>query len=122
MKTALFTDLDPDVYKTIVVLFFLVLIMRFILMIINKFLDHKIKNRIIDKGLSNEFAAALLQTEKTNELANSIKWFLLLLSTGIGLFVTTKVLPLGIHSIAIIAISISLGFLTYSFYLKTNNK
>ena len=77
---------------------------------------------MIEKGMSNEFGTLLLQTEKISETTNSIKWFLILLSTGIGLFIAEKFLPLGIHSIAIMAVSISIGFLAYSFYLKTFDK
>ena len=122
MNSTFFTDLDPDVYKAIVLIFLLVLVMLFILSILKKLLDHKLKNRIVEKGLSKEFSALLLQTEKNNERTNTIKWFLILFSTGVGLFITEKILPLGIHSIGIMAISISIGFLAYSFYLKTYHK
>ncbi len=122
MNSSFFANLDPDVYKTIVFIFLLILIMRFIILILEKLLDHKLKNKIIERGLPEAFSVALLQTEKINEKTNNIKWFLILFSTGIGLLITAKFLPLGIHSIAIITISISLGFLAHSFYLKTYDK
>lgn len=118
MNSSFFADLDPDVYKTIVFVFVLLLVMRFILLLLKKLLDHKLKNKIIEKGMSEEFTTSLFQADESNGLTNSVKWFLILFSTGIGLFVTGKFLPLGIHSIAIIAISISFGFLAFSFYLK----
>ena len=122
MNSNFFTDLDPDVYKTIVLIFVLILAMRFILLIINKLLDHKLKNRIIEKEVTEDLANALLNSDKNNQAINSIKWFLLLMSTGIGLFITKGFLPLGIHSFAIMATSISAGFLAHSFYLKKYQK
>ena len=81
-------------------------------------LDHKLKNEIIDKGVSDDLAASILHTDSTSEKDNGIKWFAILISTGIGLFIVKQYLPLGIHSIGIMAISIAIGFLAYSLYLK----
>ncbi len=122
MNSNIFMDLDPDVYKTIVFIFILILVMRFLLTIVNKLLDHKLKNRIIERGLSEELTTALLQKNKTNELSTNIKWFLILVSTGIGLLISAKFPPLGIHSVATLIISISFGYLVHAFYLKTLEK
>jgi len=122
MNSSFFTNLDPDVYRISVLIFLLILAMRFIMSILKKLLDHKLKNRIIDKGMSEEFATSLLQIDKIDDLTNNIKWFLIFLTTGIGLFITEKFLPLGIHSFGIVAISISIGFLAHFFYLKNYHK
>ena len=114
--------IDPDVYKILVIIFIIVLIMRFIMMILQKMLDHKLKNKIIDKETPKDLADSILQNTSNNEAHNSIKWFSILLTTGGGLFLTNQYLPLGLHSIGIMAISISLGFLAYSIYLKRFDK
>lgn len=114
--------IDPDVYKVIVIIFIIVLIMRFIIMILKKMLDHKLKNKIIDKGISEDLASSILQTTSNNEAHNSIKWFAILITTGGGLFLTNQYLPLGLHSIGIMTISIAFGFLAYSLYLKRFDK
>lgn len=116
------SDIDPDVYKVIVVIFIIVLIMWFILKILRNMLDHKLKNRIIDKEIPQELASSILQTESNSEIQNSIKWFAILISTGGGLFITNQYLPLGLHSIGIMVISIAIGFLAYSIYLKRFDK
>lgn len=115
-------NIDPDIFKTIVVITIIVMIMRFIMLILKKLLDHKLKNKIIDKGVSEELASSILQPESNEEKYTHIKWFLILLATGIGLFITDVFLPLGIHSIGIMAISISIGFLAFSQYLKRFDK
>ena len=122
MNSSFFTDLDPDVYKTVVFFVLLVFVMRFILVVLKKLLDNKLKNKILEKGLSNEYTSTLLQNDSPSEFSNAVKWFLILFSTGIGLLITTAFPPLGIHSFAIVAISISIGFLAYSAYIKTSSK
>lgn len=114
--------IDPDIYKVIVIIFIIVLIMWFIIKILKNILDHKLKNRIIDKEIPQDLASSILQTESNNEIHNSIKWFTILISTGGGLFVTNQYLPLGLHSIGIMVISIAIGFLAYSIYLKRFGK
>lgn len=116
------SEIDPDVYKVIVVIFIIVLVMRFIVIILRKMLDHKLKNKIIDKGVPEDLASSILQTESNSEVHSSIKWFAILMTTGGGLFIVNQYLPLGIHSIGIMAISIAMGFLAYSLYLKRFDK
>ncbi len=118
----LLTDINPDVYRTIAFILVLTMVMKFILSILKTFLNHKLKNKIIEKERSIEFVNSILQANANSELQNNIKWFSILLSTGIGLFVAERFSPLGIHSIAIMAISISIGFLAYSLYLKRIEK
>lgn len=122
MKTIQLSEIDPDVSKMIVVIFVIVLVMQFIIMVLRKTLDYKLKNKIIDKEVSKELASSILQTESNSEVHNSIKWFAILITTGGGLFVTNQYLPLGLHSIGIMTISIAIGFLAYSFYLKRFDK
>ncbi len=110
--------IDPDVYKVIVVIFIIVLIMWFTVTILKRLLEHKLKNKILDKEISQDLASAVLNTESNDKTQNSIKWFIILTTTGVGLFITNQYLPLGLHSIGIMTISIAFGFLLYIIYLK----
>lgn len=112
------STIDPDVYRVLVMIFVIVLVMRFILSMLQKVLTHKLKNKIIDKEIAEDLASSILQTDSINEKHATVKWFAILLVTGIGLFIANQYLPLGIHSIAIMTISIAMGFLAYLLYLK----
>ena len=114
--------IDPDVYKVIVVIFIIVLIMWFTVTILKRLLEHKLKNKILDKEISQDLASAVLNTESNNETQNSVKWFIIVTATGGGLFITNQYLPLGLHSIGIMTISIAVGFLLYIVYLKLFGK
>ncbi len=96
--------------------------MWFIMKILKTMLNHRLKNRIIDKEIPQELASSILHRTSNSEIHQSVKWFAILISTGAGLFVTNQYLPLGLHSIGIMTISIALGFLVYTLYLKLFGK
>ncbi|CAM1362316.1 hypothetical protein [Tenacibaculum xiamenense] len=112
--------IDPDVYKIAIIIFLIIIFMMFILSILRKILDHKLKSKIIDKGIPQETISEILQTSNKTEGHNNIKWFLILMGIGIGLFVV-KQFPLGLHSIGIMAVFIALSFLAFAQYLKRFN-
>lgn len=85
-------------------------------------LTNKIKNKIIDKGIPEQLAISILEKNSTNKKDESIKWTLILLGIGIGCIICFYTLPLHIHSLAIMAISIAASQLGYFFYLKKQNK
>lgn len=111
------TEIDPDVYKISVMILVLFIVIHFILTVLRTFLDHKLKNKMIDKGTSETLVASILQKDPDSAKHTSMKWVLILMTSGIGLFITKEYLPLGIHSIGIMAISIAVGFLANTLYL-----
>jgi Zn-dependent protease with chaperone function len=72
----------------------------------------------VDKGVPENIASSILQTNSKESRHINIKWFALLAGIGAGLTIVNYTLPLGIHSLAIMMFSISLSFLGYFFYLK----
>lgn len=112
------TYIDPDVYKIIVIIFLIVIFLSFFTAMLKNILDHKIKKKMLDKEISEDVITSFLENKSQEVKYTSVKWFLVLLSVGIGLFITQFFLPLGMHSIGIMAISISLAFLVHAVYLN----
>ncbi|CAM1343404.1 hypothetical protein [Tenacibaculum amylolyticum] len=110
--------IDPDVYKIIVIIFLIVVFLSFFTTVLKNILDHKLKNKMLEKELSEEIIATILQNDSQSIKHTSVKWFLVLIATGIGLFISNLFLPLGIHSIGIMAISIASAFLVNAIYLN----
>lgn len=107
---------DHEVVRTCAVIFTLLACMFFVIGILKRILEFRLKNKIVDKGISDSLASSLLETEpKSNENLN-IKWFALLAGTAIGLAIVNYTQPLGIHSLAIMCGSISISFLGYYFF------
>jgi len=77
---------------------------------------------MIDKGISETLVASFLQKDSDSAKHISMKWVFILMTSGIGLFITKHFLPLGIHSIGIMAICIAVGFLIHTLYLNRFTK
>ncbi|HKC37674.1 MAG TPA: hypothetical protein VKB95_16470, partial [Chitinophagaceae bacterium] len=76
-----------------------------------------------DKGISENIAHSILETKTTedNKYAN-VKWFAILAGIGMGLTGVNYTQPLGFHSLAIMAFSISLSFLGYYLFIRNAEK
>ena len=96
----------------------IVIIIVFILTIIRLALDHRIKTRMIEKGVSDKIVEQLLKPATSDRKGMAMKWFLILAGIALGLSLTNWTAPLGLHSLAIMAACISLSFLGYFFYSK----
>lgn len=112
-------ELNEEFFQVAAAIFVLGMFMFFIINILKRILEHRLKNKIIEKGISGNMAASILQSNSGESKYANIKWFAILAGIGIGLTGVNYTQPLGFHSLAIMAFSISLSFLGY--YLFTKN-
>ncbi len=94
------------------------LIGYFILKAVKLFFDTRLKNKIIDKGVSEQLAVSILQNNSDDNKTEAIKWFFLLSGIGLGLFIISKQPVLSIDSAAIMAFSLAASFMGYYLYLR----
>ena len=114
--------IDEDVFNACAAIFTAALVMIFILAIIKRIMDYRIKNKIVEKGIPENIASSILQISPNENRNANIKWFALLAGIGTGLTIIYYTLPLGIHSLAIMAFCIAASFLGYYFFLKQSEK
>jgi hypothetical protein len=100
----------------------LALLLAFILTVIRLFLDQRIKHSLIDKGASENIIAQLLPTVQKDNRHVAMKWFFILAGIGLGLTLISIFLPLGIHSLAMMAFSLSASFLGYYYFSRRAGK
>lgn len=115
-------NINEDVFNACAAIFTAGLFMIFILAIIKRIMDYRIKNKIVEKGIPENIASSILQTSPNENRNTNIKWFALLTGIGAGLTIIYYTLPLGIHSLAIMAFCIAASFLGYYFFLKQSEK
>ncbi|NCT76880.1 MAG: hypothetical protein GXC78_20275 [Chitinophagaceae bacterium] len=115
-------QLNMEVFRAIAIIVTLVIFMVFIFSMLKLILDNRLKNRIVDRGIGEEMANSLLQTKGVDNRQQVIKWFALLAGVGAGFTVINYTQPVGYHSLAIMAFSISISFLGYYFFLKQSEK
>lgn len=114
---------NEEIFQICAAIFVMLAVMAFILAFLKKILEHRLKNKILDKGIPENLVTSLLQTDTPrNEKHVNIKWFAILAGIGAGLLLVYYTKPLDIHSLAIMAFSISLGFLGHYLFLKNSEK
>ena len=114
--------IDKEVFNVCASIFTVGLFMIFILAIIKRIMDYRIKHRIVEKGVPQNVASSILQTSPNENRNINIKWFAILSGIGLGLIIIYYTLPLNIHSLAIMAFCVAASFLGYYFFLKQSEK
>lgn len=100
---------------------FIIFLVFMLTSLIKYFLEYRLKNKLIDRGMSEQLSAYLLNTtdqEKQNEV---IKLAILFCGIGLGFTITYLTAPIHLHSLAIMAFSVGLSYLAYFFYLRRKN-
>lgn len=110
--------IDKEIFNICASILVVGLFMIFILAILKRIMDFRLKNKILEKGVPENVALSILQTNPKDDRNINIKWFAILAGLGAGLTIIYYTLPLGIHSLAIMSFCIAASFLGYFFFLK----
>ena len=104
-----------DVFNICGILMVMYVIANFILGILQRNLDHRVKNRIIEAGTPESILMHLLPApdKKKDNRKTILQWICVLLGLGVGLSIIDLTMPFGLHSVAIMVFSIAAGFLAW---------
>lgn len=116
------STIDKDIQVMTGMIIVIALISFTILTIIKRWMEYRLKNKLIDNGLSENIINSVLQDGTNRNKNSNIKWFAILAGVGTALTIINYTLPLGIHSIAIMTFCVSASFLGYFFFLKYTDK
>ena len=116
------STIGKEIFNICATIFVVGLFMIFILVILKRIMDYRLKNKIVEKGIPENVALSILQTNPKEGRNINIKWFAILAGLGTGLTIIYYTLPLGIHSLAIMAFCIAASFLGYFFFLKQSER
>ncbi|HEX2846551.1 MAG TPA: DUF6249 domain-containing protein [Chitinophagaceae bacterium] len=112
-----------EITRSTIILFGMFLVGSFILIIFRQMLDHRLKNRMLEKGASDELVAQFLRPDAKDVKRQTMKWFIIFLCIGAGFLFIDATQPIGLHSIAILCFCIALGYLAYYLFVrKIENK
>ena len=116
-------EISEEMLQVAAAIFVVGMFMYFIINILKRILEHRLKNKIVDKGISENIAQSILATRTTEDNRNvNIKWFAIFAGIGVGLTGVYLTRPLSFHSLAIMAFSVSLSFLGYYFFARNIEK
>jgi hypothetical protein len=116
------TSIDKEIFNACAAIFVVGLFMIFILLILKRSMDYRLKNKIVEKGIPENVISSILQKNPKEDRNINIKWFAILTGLGAGLTIIYYTLPLGIHSLAIMAFCVAASFLGYFFFLRQSEK
>lgn len=116
------STIDKEIFNICASIFTVGLFMIFILAIVKRVMDHRLKNKIVEKGIPENIIASILKTNPKEDININMKWFAILAGLGTGLTIIYYTLPLGIHSLAIMTFCIAASFLAYYVFLKKSEK
>jgi hypothetical protein len=114
--------IDPEMMRIIATIIFLGLFMLFILTMLKRVFEYRLKNKIVEKGISENISSSILETKTTEDKNINVKWFAILAGLGAGLAIVNYTQPLGLHSLATLCLSTSLSFLGYYIFLRQVEK
>ncbi len=103
-------EIPDKVFEMGVPLVFIIMFFYTITAVLRIITENKTRQRLIDKGVSDEALKQMLVNGSTRMKTETRKWALVILFTGIGLFIC-KFLPFGYETFAVLCISISVGLL-----------
>ncbi|SHL37962.1 hypothetical protein SAMN05444266_103135 [Chitinophaga jiangningensis] len=114
--------IDKDIFNICAAIVVMALLLGFLLTFSRLFLDYRIKTRLSDSGLPTEVISTLLPEDKNSSKTAALKWAVILAGIGLACTLIYFTLPLGIHSLAILACCLSASFAVYYIILLKMKK
>lgn len=110
-----------DFIHIIAVLLVIYLISSFLLQLLRSNFDYRLKSKMLERQTDEKIVSQLVRPDKGNPLNPLLQWICTLASAGVGFLIIQVTQPLGLHSLAIMAICVALGLGLY-YYLVTKAK
>ncbi|GMQ31506.1 DUF6249 domain-containing protein [Algoriphagus confluentis] len=112
------TTTNGSLGEIILPILFIVFLVFMLVSMIRYFLDYRLKNKLIERGMAEQLSAYLLEKNDREKQNEAIKLAILFSGLGVGLTTVYFTAPLDIHSLAVMAISLGLSYLAYFLYLR----
>jgi FtsH-binding integral membrane protein len=114
-------ELIFDVIHICTVVLIIYLISSFIIQLVRRNFDFRLKSRILEKQPGEEIVSQLVQPDKTNPRQTLLQWICALLGIGAGFLLMHFNQPFGLQSLAIMAFCVAGGLGLYFILTKRNN-
>jgi hypothetical protein len=115
-------DLIFDVVHVILFILVVYMISSFILQLVRQNFDFRLKSKMLERQTEEHIVRQLVQPEKINPLNSVLQWICTLVAVGVGFALINVTLPFGLHSLAIMALSVAAGLGVYYFIAKRTKK
>jgi len=106
-----------DIVNISAMVLVLYLITSFILRLIQQHLNYRLKQKIADKNVAEHMVTQLLAEKEKDGRKTILQWFFVMAGIGVGFGLISIAQPVGLHSLAIMFLSLAAGLGGY--YLVT---
>jgi hypothetical protein len=96
------------------------LISAFILQLFRQNLDYRLKSKIVEKGTPENIVNQLIQPDKKDSRNMILQWLCTLAGIGVGFILMMVTEPIGLHSLAIMALCVMAGLGAYYYFTRPN--
>lgn len=111
-----------DVVHIIAMILVIYLISSFILQLVRKNYDFRLKSKIVEQQTDEQIVGRLVQPDRVNPLNTAMQWICTLASVGVGFLLIELTEPYGLHSLAIMAFCAAGGLGLYYFFARQSKK
>jgi hypothetical protein len=115
-------ELIFDLVHVIVFILVIYLISSFILQLVRQNFDFRLKSKILERQTEQSIVSQLVQPDRINPLNSVLQWICALVGIGIGFALISHTQPFGLHSLAIMALSVAAGLGVYYYIAKRAKK
>jgi hypothetical protein len=98
------------------------LIASFILQLIRRNLDYRLKMKILDRQTDEQIVSKIVEPDRAHPMNTILQWICALAGVGAGLLIMDATRPFGLHSLAFMAFSVAAGLGAYYLIAKLNKK
>lgn len=114
--------IDKDIFNVCAAIATLAILLAFLLTLSRQFLDYRVKTRLSESGLPAQVISSLLSVDPGARKLAALKWAIVFAGIGIACALMYYTLPLGMHSLVILAFCLSASFTAYFIVLRKEKK
>jgi hypothetical protein len=111
-------ELIFDVIHICAVITIIYLISSFIVQLVRRNFEFRLKSKIIERQPDQQVVDQLVRPEKGDQLNTVLQWICVLAAVGFGLIIMDNLRPFGLHSLAIMTLSVAAGLGAYYLFAK----
>lgn len=120
-QTTKSTYIDRDQIALGVTVLLVAFLLVFLLELTKRYFQHRLKEKVLESGVSQELAAVLLQSDRPDILRTCIKWLAIFLGLACGFAIIAFLDIKTWAAFAVLSLCLSGSFLGYYFFLKKSD-
>lgn len=115
------TYIDRDQVALGVTVLLVALVLAFLLELTKRYFQYRLKEKVLESGVSEEFAALLLQQDRRQSLQTCVKWLAVFLGMALGFTIIALAGLAPWAALAMLSLCLSGSFAGYYLFLKKSD-